>query len=66
MELYWPNQEERAQFTACMESIAVPVLTEENLCELVYEEGVKVLEGEKSVEDAAAEIVKKSAIYLAE
>ncbi len=66
LELYWPNQEERAQFTACMESIAVPVLTEENLCELVYEEGVKVLEGEKSVEDAAAEIVKKSAIYLAE
>lgn len=66
LELYWPNQAEKQQFTACMESLAAPNLTEDYLCELVYEEGVKVLEDEKSVEDAAAEIVKKAAIYLAE
>lgn len=66
LELYWPNQEEREQFIACVESLTTPVVTSDYLCELVYEEGVKVLEGETSAEAAAAEIVKKAAIFLAE
>lgn len=65
-ELYWPNQEEQQQFTACMEALTTPALTNHYLCELVYTEGTKVLEGEVSVEHAATEIVKKAAIYLAE
>ncbi len=65
-ELYWPNQEEQQKFTAFMESLTTPALTNDYLCELVYSEGTKVLEGEVSVEHAATEIVKKAAIYLAE
>ncbi len=65
-ELYWPNQEEQQKFTACMEALTTPALTSDYLCELVYTEGTKVLEGEVSVEHAATEIVKKAAIYLAE
>ena len=64
--LYWPDQEERKQFTEYMENLQTSVKADEYLCELVYETGVQVLEGEKDAEEGAAEIVKKAAIYLAE
>ncbi len=64
--LYWPDQAERERFTGYVESLKTPVLTDVQLCELVYETGRKVLEGELSAEDGAAEIVKKASIYLAE
>lgn len=64
--LYWPDQAERERFTGYVESLKTPVLTDVQLCELVYETGRKVLEGGLSAEDGAAEIVKKASIYLAE
>ena len=64
--LYWPDQAARERFTGYVESLRTPVLTDVQLCELVYETGRKVLEGELSAEDGAAEIVKKASIYLAE
>ena len=64
--LYWPNGEERQKFTSCLEALTTPVLDDDYLCGLVYEEGIKVLAGEKSPGEGAAEIVKKASIYLAE
>lgn len=66
LNLYWPNQAERQKFTAFVEQLKTPVMTEDTLCELVYETGSKVLKGEQSVEEGTAEIVKKATIYLAE
>lgn len=65
-DLYWPNQAERQKFTAYVETLTTPVRTDSVLCTLVYETGKKVLEGETSAEDGAAEILRKASIYLAE
>lgn len=64
--LWWPDQEERRKFTECVEALETPVLTSSYLCEMVYETGVKVLEGEMSAEHGAKEIVKKASVYLSE
>lgn len=66
LDLYWPNEAERQAFTEQIESLDTPVQTSGYLCELVYETGIRVLEGELSAGDGAEEIVKKAAIYLAE
>lgn len=49
-----------------MQGLKTPAAGEEWLCELVYEAGVRVLEDDMSVGEAAEEIEKKAAIYLAE
>lgn len=64
--LYWPNEEEEQSFTEQVEMLNTPVRTSEYLCSLVYETGVRVLEGSLSAEDGTEEIGKKAAIYLAE
>lgn len=64
--LYWPDAAQRQKFTAYVEALKEPALTDEYLCGLVYEAGVKVLEDGVSAEDAAAETVKKASLYLAE
>lgn len=64
--LYWPDAAQRQKFTAYVETLEEPALTDEYLCGLVYEEGVKVLEDGLSAKDAAAETVKKASLYLAE
>lgn len=66
LSLYWPDETEEKAFTELVESLEAPVLADEWLCELVYENGTKVLEGNISPENGAEEIVKKAAIYLAE
>lgn len=66
LHLYWPNGEEEKDFTDRIMELQVPVRTGDYLCGLVYETGVKVLEGSMSVEDGAEEIGKKAALYLAE
>ncbi len=43
-----------------------PIIENKQASELVYEVGVKVLEGSISVEEAVEEIAKRAAIYLAE
>lgn len=64
--LYWPNAEEKNAFTEQVMALSVPARTGEYVCALVYETGVRVLEGSLSVEDGTEEIGKKAALYLAE
>lgn len=66
LSLYWPNEQEKEAFTEQVMTLQVPVRTGAYLCGLVYETGVRVLEGSLRVEDGAEEIGKKAAIYLAE
>lgn len=66
LDLYWPDEAEKQAFTEQVEALDTPVMTSEYLCGLVYETGIRVLEGEQSAGDGAEEIVKKAAIYLAE
>ena len=66
LELYWPDTEEKEKKKKKIRTLKTPVRTNAYLCEMVYETGVRVLEGSLSVEDAAEEIGKKAAIYLAE
>lgn len=66
LDLYWPDEAEKQAFTEQVEALDTPVMTSEYLCSLVYETGIRVLEGEQSAGDGAEEIVKKAAIYLAE
>lgn len=64
--LYWPDEGEQRTFTEYLEQLGTPVMTDSYLCELVYETGVKVLEGECGAEEGAAEIARKASIYLEE
>jgi len=66
LELYWPDTEEKEDFREKIKTLESPVRTSDYLGEIVYETGVRVLEGSLSVEDAAQEIERKAAIYLAE
>lgn len=66
LELLWPDEEEERIFTEFVEGLEKPVKEETQFHSLVYEEGVKVLEEEKSVREAVDEIERNAAIYLAE
>lgn len=62
----WPDETEWKTFTEYVEALEEPVMTSPELCGMVYETGIKVLEDGLSVEDGTAKIVKQAAIYLAE
>ena len=62
----WPDETEWQTFTEYVEALEKPVMTSPELCGMVYETGIKVLEDGLSVEDGTAKIVKQAAIYLAE
>ncbi len=64
--LYWPDSNERQSFRELVEALKVPAVSGGYMEELVCESGVQVLEGMVSAEDAAADVVKKAVIYLAE
>lgn len=66
LELLWPDAEEERIFTELVEGLGTPVEERAWLNSLVYEEGMRVLEEEKSVAEAVEEIERKAAIYLAE
>lgn len=61
-----PTEEELAAFTAMLESLNMPADTDEVIESLIKEQAKSCLLGEKSVEDACAEIEKKVNLYLAE
>lgn len=61
-----PAEEELAAFTAILESLNTAADTDEVVKELIIEQAKSCLLGEKSVEDACAEIEKKVNLYLAE
>ena len=66
LELLWPDKEQQQKFVELVQELETPVEEEGWLDSLVYEEGLRVLEDETSVSEAAAEIERKAAIYLAE
>ncbi len=66
MTLRWPDEAGERKFTELVQGLKTPAAGEEWLCELVYEAGVRVLEDDMSAGEAAEEIEKKAAIYLAE
>ena len=61
-----PTNEEMTAFTALLESLDAPSDTDSVIEELIMEQAKSALAGEKSVEDACAEIEKKVSLYLAE
>lgn len=66
LELLWPDAEEERIFTELVQNLETPAAGKEWLDGLVCELGTEVLEDQRSVEDALAEIEKRAAIYLAE
>ena len=61
-----PTNEEMTAFTDLLESLDTPSDTDSVIEELIMEQAKSALAGEKSVEDACAEIEKKVSLYLAE
>lgn len=66
LELLWPSAEKEQAFTELVKGLRTPVEEQDWLSDLVYEEGLKVLEEEESPGEAAEEIARRAAIYLAE
>lgn len=66
LELLWPSEAEEEAFTKLVRELKEPIIESKQVSELVYEVGIKVLEGSISVERAIEEITKRAAIYLAE
>lgn len=66
LELLWPDAGEERVFTELVQNLDTPVEEKAWLDSLVCELGTEVLEEQRSVEDAVAEIEKRAAIYLAE
>ena len=62
----WPDAGEERVFTELVQNLDTPVEEKAWLDSLVCELGTEVLEEQRSVEDAVAEIEKRAAIYLAE
>ena len=66
LELNWPNAEEIKALSDMLESADTPALTDHVIEEIVLEQGVRCLEGSQSPEGAAANIMQKVKLYLAE
>ncbi len=64
--LRWPDEAQERKFAELVQGLETPATGNGWLDGLVYEAGVRVLEDDVSVEEAADEIVKKAAVYLAE
>lgn len=64
--LRWPDEAQERKFAELVQGLETPATGNGWLDGLVYEAGVRVLEDGVSVEEAADEIVKKAAVYLAE
>ena len=62
----WPNAEEIKALSDMLESADTPALTDHVIEEIVLEQGVRCLEGSQSPEGAAANIMQKVKLYLAE
>ena len=62
----WPSEEECRQLAERIEELGCPVIGGGTLWDAVMDTGVKVLEGEMTAAEGAEEIVRKTAIELAE
>lgn len=66
IEILWPTEEEFERLKSIMSSVNCISTGDERIEETVYEIGARALEGGTTPGEAVQEIVKKSAIYLAE
>lgn len=60
------TEEELAKITGILESAEKPALMDQVIQEIVLEQGEKALKGDMTVDEAAAEIIKKCNLYLSE
>lgn len=66
IELLWPTEEEFERLKSVMSSVNAVSTGDETIENTVFEIGARALEGTITPEEAVQQIVKKSAIYLAE
>lgn len=66
LELLWPTEEEFERLKGIVSNVSGISTGDERIADTVYEIGARALEGGITPEEAVQEIVKKSAIYLAE
>ena len=66
IELLWPTEEEFERLRGMISSVSRISTGDDTIAETVYEIGPRALEGSITPKEAVQEIVKKSAIYLAE
>lgn len=66
LEVYWPDEEQRAAFRNCIEKADTAYLENDFIEYAVYEEGIAYIQGDKSLEEAMEAIGKKISIYMAE
>lgn len=66
IELLWPTEEEFERLKGIVSNVSGISTGDEVIEDTVYEIGARALEGGITPEEAVKEIVKKSAIYLAE
>lgn len=64
--LYYPDERSIADLKQCMEKADTPYIKNDILENSVYEEGIAYLQGTRSLEEAADNVEKKAAIYMAE
>ncbi len=66
VDLIWPDEEDFGKLKDTVSGLRVVNAGDAAIEEAVYEVGREVLESDMTVEEAVREIVKRSAIYLAE
>lgn len=66
LEVLWINEERQQKLEEMTASLDTPALTDATIKNVVLELGPAALNGEKSVEDVANEIINKVQIYLSE
>lgn len=62
----WPKKEEMDLFNTMIEQLTTPAYLNDTVKDIIMEQGVASLQGEKSIEDAVGEILNSVQIYLAE
>lgn len=66
LDIQWVSEERFEELKALVESLNTACISDSMIEKTVYEIGPGALNGNASIEDTVAEIVKKAAIYLAE
>ena len=66
MNIYQSNEDQIADLRKCIEAADTPYIEDTVLENVVYEEGIRYMQGEQSLEEAVSAIETKISIYIAE
>lgn len=66
MDAVWPSREEFDAFEKMLDGVTTPAYLNDTIKEIIINQGVSALKGEKSIESAVDEILNSVQIYLAE